>query len=131
VTPALMWHGGLMRPGRPEVEFRPAQTWAGVALYGPQLPVPAGRYHAEVEFRTAESPDADRPAGPGEPVGEVRVVSARSRKVFAAAPVRMGERIAATPACGLPSDPLRLEVVYAANAVLTVEALRLVPDGTP
>ena len=123
-----MWHGGLMRPGRPEVEFRPDRTWAGVALYGPQLPSSAGRYHAEIKFHTAESEAADEPAVAGEPVGEVRVVSVRTRAVFAAAPIRMGETRAVTGACELASEPIRIEVVYAANATLVVEGLRLVPE---
>jgi hypothetical protein len=127
VPPALMWHGGRMRPGRPEVEFLPEATAAGVALYGPQLPVPAGRWRGVARFKAAPSEEADEPAEDGEPVGSLRVVSGRSGAIFAEAPLRMGDTMAETEVCALPSDPIRLEVVYEANAALVVEELGLVP----
>jgi hypothetical protein len=118
-TPARMWHGGRMRPGRPEAVFSPEWTRAGLALYGPQLPVPAGRYRAEAVFEAE---------GEGrEAAGELRVTAVRGGRVFGRAALRAGETGAATEAFEVPSDPIRFEVRYAGQGRLAVRELRLVP----
>jgi hypothetical protein len=119
VTPARMWHGGRMRPGKPEAVFEPDWTKAGLALYGPQLPVPAGRYRAEIGFE-AEG------AG-GALAGELRVTSVRGGQPFGKVALRAGETRAATKAFEVPSDPIRFEVRYAGRGRLAVRELRLVP----
>ena len=121
VVPALMWHGGWMRPGRPEAVFPPEWTRAGLVLYGPQLPVAAGRYRAEIGF------EADGNAG--EAAGQLRVVSVRTGRVLGKAELRAGETAAATKAFEAPPEPLRFEVRHGGGGMLTVKELRLAPEG--
>ena len=108
-----------MRPGRPEAVFLPEWTRPGMALYGPQLPVPAGRYRAETVF--------DAAGEAGETVGELRVASARDGTVFGRVALRAGETAAATEAFAVPSEPLRFETLYEGKGELVVRELRLVP----
>ena len=115
-----MWHGGRMRPGRPEAVFEPDWTKAGLVLYGPQLPVPAGRYRAEIGFE-AEGEG-------GSAAGELRVTSVRGGRLFGQAALRAGETGAATEPFEVPSDPIRFEVRYAGAGKLTVRELRLAPE---
>ncbi|MBR6021729.1 MAG: hypothetical protein IK066_04855, partial [Kiritimatiellae bacterium] len=127
VTPALQWHGGAMRPGRPEVRFTPDRTADGVALYGPQLPVPAGRYQCEVRFDAEPDDEADDPADPGDSVGWVRVASFRDGRVYGSRLLQMGDRKVLFDLEPMPSDPVRIEIAYCANAALTIRAIRLIP----
>ena len=120
-TPARMWHEGRMRPGRPEAVFSPEWTRPGLTRYGPQLPVPAGRYLAEIKF-VAEG------AG-GDEAGDFRVTSVRGGRTFGRVALRAGETGAVTEAFEMPSDPIRFEVWYSGRGQLTVRGLRLVPEG--
>ena len=55
-APAHLFRAGYSTPALSEVVFDPAREPAGEQLYGPNLPLPAGRYELRVDFATT-APD--------------------------------------------------------------------------
>jgi hypothetical protein len=82
---AHLFRAGFSTPALSEVVFDPAREPAGQQLYGPNLPLPAGRYELRVDF-TSSAPDAT-------PLGTWDILL-RPDQPIASAPIIAGEPLA-------------------------------------
>ena len=114
-APAVLWHSGTSRPGEAGVTFSPETTGAGVALWGPNLAVPAGTYEARVVYEAEAEGNgfSVRRTGEAEKLAEVALPAGRG--------------VASTGPLVLDDSPVRFEVVYRGKGRLRVEGLELAP----
>lgn len=115
VDPAVLWHNGAMRPGVSGVTFEEGTTGAGMALWGPNLAVPAGTYEGRVRYEAEGEGNgfAVRRAGAADVAGGVALPPGRG--------------VATTGPMTLDGAPVRFEVVYGGEGRLRVEGVELAP----
>ena len=126
IPPALLFHTGHATPGQPGIQFLPATVPAGLALYGPNLPLPPGLYNITVAYTIHES-------APG---GIFRLLTLPARQPLVEAWLEPGQPAQSFPAILLGADPVCFEFHYTGKTPVTIRdialtpaTLRLIPTG--
>ena len=119
IPPALLFHWGHASPGQDDVAFDPETVPVGLALYGPNLPVPPGIYDVALAYAVH--------AGTAASPGIFRVLALPGNEILAEVQLDPAADTLVVPALALGADPLRLEFHYTAAAPVVLRGIRLSP----
>ncbi len=117
IPPALLFHSGHSSPGQGSVSFAPETVPAGIALYGPNLPVPPGTYDISISY------SSDLPAG----AFRILSLSPRAPPPPSVQPLDPAAGLLQFRAITLGDDPVRFELDYNGRARLQILDIALRP----
>ncbi|NCA82483.1 MAG: hypothetical protein EOM72_07010 [Opitutae bacterium] len=120
ILPALLFHSGHSAPGQSAVLFFPETVPAGVALYGPNLPVPPGVYDLLLTYSVLP--------GETESPGTFRIRTFPGPDLLAEAPLDPATNTLALRGITLDADPIRFEFDYASRIHVSLFDIRLAPS---
>ena len=120
IPPALLFHLGHSAPGRDAVAFDSETVPAGLALYGPNLPLPPGLY----DISLAYDPETGAAASPG----IFRVLTLPDNTPLAEARIEPAARAHTFRQIRLDARPVRFEFHYTSRTPVVLREIRLVPS---
>ena len=120
IAPALLFHLGHSAPGQDAVAFNAETVPAGLALYGPNLPLPPGLYDISLAY--------DPEPGAAESPGIFRVLTLPDNAPLAEARLDSAARTRTFPQIRLDARPVRFEFHYTSSRPVVLREIRLVPS---